>query len=101
MKIPIACTLTTDEAPERVAEWHDALAGAQVRERTPEGYRLRFPKDPAFAGRLADLAAREVDCCTFFTFTVTLNNAELVLDVVAPAETHEMIGELFGPVADA
>ena len=32
---------------------------------------------------------------------MTLTNAELVLDVLAPAETHEMIGELFGPVADA
>jgi hypothetical protein len=101
VKIPIACTLTADQAPDRVAEWRDALAAAQERERTAEGYRLRFPKDPAFAGRLADLAAREVDCCTFFTFTVTLTNAELVLDVFAPEETHEMIAELFGPVPDA
>ena len=101
MKIPIACTLTADQAPDRVAEWRSALSGAQARERTPGGYRLRFPKDAAFASRLADLAAREVDCCAFFTFTVTLTNAELVLDVIAPAETHEMIGELFGPVVDA
>jgi hypothetical protein len=101
VKVPIACTLTADQAPDRVAEWRDALAVARVRERTPEGYRLRFPKDAADASRLADLAAREVDCCAFFTFTVTLTNAELVLDVLAPAETHEMIGQLFGPVADA
>jgi hypothetical protein len=101
VKIPIACTLTADQAPDRVAEWRDALATARARERTAEGYRLRFPKDAAFASRLADLAAREVDCCAFFTFTVMLTNAELVLEVVAPAETHEMIGELFGPVADA
>jgi hypothetical protein len=101
MKIPVACTLTAEQAPDRVAEWRDALAVAQVRERTPEGYRLRFPKDAANASRLADLAAREVDCCAFFTFTVTLTNAELVLDVLAPAETRQMIGALFGPAADA
>jgi hypothetical protein len=101
VKIPIACTLTAEEAPDRVAEWRDALALAQSRERTDAGYRLRFAKDPAFAGRLADLAAREVDCCAFFTFTFTLDNDGLLFDVIAPAETHAMIGELFGPGADA
>jgi hypothetical protein len=101
MKIPIACTLTAEEAPDRVAEWRDALSVAKSRERTASGYRLRFAKDPAFAGRLADLAAREVECCAFFTFTVTLDSSGLVFDVIAPPETHEMIGELFGPLADA
>ena len=63
--------------------------------------RLRFPPDATVAAALADVAAREVGCCAFFTFTLTVTPAELVLDVIAPPETHEMIGELFGPSADA
>jgi hypothetical protein len=101
VKIPIACTLTATEAPDRIAEWQAAIASASSREATPEGYRLRFPPDATVAAALADVAAREVGCCAFFTFTLTVTPAELVLDVIAPPETHEMIGELFGPSADA
>ena len=64
------------------------------REATPSGYRLHFPADATIAAGLADLAAREVECCAFFTFSVTLTHAELVPDRVgAYRETHEMIGE--------
>jgi MerR family transcriptional regulator, copper efflux regulator len=101
VKIPIACTLSVDETPDRVEEWRDALESAQTREATPDGYRLRFSKDPAFAARLADLAAREVECCAFFTFRVTVTHTDLVLDVLAPTEAHDMIGALFGPVEHA
>lgn len=101
MKIPIACSLTADEAPDRVDAWRSTLESALTRETTAAGFRLGFPRDPAIASRLADLAAREVDCCAFFTFTVTFTHDALQLDVAAPPETHEMIGELFGPLADA
>jgi hypothetical protein len=101
MKIPIACSLTAEEAPDRIAEWQGVLAAATAREATPDGFRLHFARDAAIAARLADLAAREVDCCAFFDFTVTITNEALVLGVVAPAETHAMIGELFGPAPDA
>ena len=101
MKIPIACTLTPTEAPDRIVAWRAALAKAHTRESTAEGFRLRFAVDAAIAAELGDLAAREVECCAFFTFTLAISAGELLLDVAAPVETHAMIGELFGPAADA
>jgi hypothetical protein len=37
------------------------------------------------AGRVAQLAATETACCSFFTFTLTATAGSLVLDVAVPA----------------
>jgi hypothetical protein len=36
------------------------------------------------AGRAAELAAVETDCCSFFTFALTVGNDSLALDVSVP-----------------
>jgi hypothetical protein len=97
MKIPIACSLSADDMGDRMEQWRAAVAQATTREATPEGYRLRFASDPAFAGRLAELAAREVECCAFFTFAVTVATDGLALEVLAPADARPMLDDLFGP----
>jgi len=101
MKIPIACTLTADDMGDRLAEWNAALARATTREVTPDGYRLRFAPDAEFAGELANLAAREVGCCAFFTFAITVATDGLALDVLAPADARPLLDDLFGPVPGA
>jgi hypothetical protein len=101
MKVPIACTLTADDMGDRLAEWHAALARATTREATAGGYRLRFAPDAVFAGELANLAAREVDCCAFFTFSVTVATDDLALDVLAPPDARPLLDDLFGPVPGA
>ena len=81
---------------DRLEEWRTALARATARETTPEGYRLRFAADPVFAGQLAELSAREVECCAFFTFAVTVSTDGLTLDVLAPADARPLLDDLFG-----
>lgn len=84
---PQACTLPTAEQPLRVAEF-DSLFSQVVRSVTrprPDLLRLGLTRDPETAARAAELAARENQCCTFFTFTLTFSE-ELTLDVAVPAE---------------
>ena len=97
MKIPIVCSLAADDMGERLEEWRAAVAHATARETTPGGYRLRFASDAAFAGHLAELAAREVECCAFLRFAVTVATDGLALDVLAPADARPLLDELFGP----
>ena len=101
VKIPIACSLSADDMGDRLGEWRAAIGLATTREATPAGYRLRFAPDPAFAGRLAELAAREVECCAFFTFTVTVATDGLALDVLAPDDARPLLDDLFGPTPAA
>ena len=57
-----------------------------------DGSRLTFPR--SLAAELADLIAREADCCAFFTFTMTVRHDELVLEVDASDEARELVAAL-------
>ncbi|WP_084516702.1 hypothetical protein [Microtetraspora niveoalba] len=109
---PAACTLPTAEQPLRVAEF-DALFAEAVRAvRRPERGRLRLELvfSPDTAARAAELAARENGCCSFFTFTLTVADGALALEVAVPPQYIEVLdalaerstrGDLNGPVAAA
>ena len=90
-KIPIACTLETNELGTRVDEWAEMLRRATSREMTDAGAHVTFARDAALAAELADLMAREVDCCGFFTFTLTVSHDTIVLGVSAPDEAKELV----------
>jgi DNA-binding transcriptional MerR regulator len=93
---PIACTLEAGAFDGRVRDWM-ALAGqATSRESIPGGLRVSFEPSPAMAARLAELCAREVECCTFFRFAVGMGSGRLWLDVRAPNDAQEAISALFG-----
>jgi hypothetical protein len=96
-KIPIACTLETDDLGTRVDEWKRMLQRATSREMTDAGARITFASDAALAGELADLMAREVDCCAFFTFTLTVANDGIVLGVTAPDDAKELVTAFAAP----
>ncbi len=82
-----ACTLPTAERPLRTAEFEGLSAQAVLRAERPEPTRLRLDLTPTpqVAARAAELAARETQCCSFFTFTLTLSGGQLSLEVTAPA----------------
>ncbi|HTL84233.1 MAG TPA: hypothetical protein VL856_03565 [Acidimicrobiia bacterium] len=84
-KIPIACTLDAGEQVTRRDEWVSMFGRATAR----AGSRLTFPTSVAV--ELADLVAREVECCAFFTFTMTVAHGEVVLEVDAPPEANELV----------
>jgi DNA-binding transcriptional MerR regulator len=96
---PVACTLDAGDQPARLAEWTDLLARVEDREPVDGGLRLRFPSSPQLAARVADLAAREQDCCAFLTFTLRLTGAALELDVTAPSDAAGVVEDLFGTSA--
>jgi hypothetical protein len=96
-KIPIACTLAADERVDRGGEWARMLTRATDRTLTDARAELTFPRDPALASELADLVAREVDCCGFFTFTLTVSRDAIVLAVGAPDEAMELVTAFIAP----
>ena len=84
---PDACTLPTADRPTRVAEFDDLLRTALRTQERPAPTLLRWYLDPASEPVARDLAARESECCSFFTFTFTRTGGDLLLDV-AVADTH-------------
>ena len=97
-RIPIACTLTVDDAQDRVEEWRTFFAahtdGVDVRSPTEAAMRLR-PGDDALVAA-ADLAGREKACCPFFTFSIGLTEDARWLQVAVPEGAAPALSGLVG-----
>jgi len=98
--VPEACALPTAEQPVRLAEFDDLFATA-VRRVEPVSAvhaRMYLTGPVGLAARVLDLAARERECCSFFTFTATPEPATdgeaLVLDIEVPAAHAEVLASL-------
>ena len=50
----------------------------------------------AQAGEVAALAAAEVGCCSFFTFSLHLDQHGLALDIAAPPDARALVDGLLG-----
>jgi hypothetical protein len=92
----ISCSLGPGDAAERVIAWRSVLENVEEREVTPQRVALRFPRDVELVGSLASLTAREVECCSFFSFALTLDARAVWLTIEAPAAAMPMVIELFG-----
>lgn len=70
--VPPACTLPTGEQPLRVVEFAQFFAAtvSAVTRESATVLRLALDGDHTMLARARDLAAREVECCSFFDFTV-------------------------------
>lgn len=95
--VPIACTLHPNEMGGRLEEWHRLFAAHLGGIERPAPTRLRLIL-AAGAGleRTRDLAAREMECCAFMTFTVTPGDGRLLVDVEVPAEAAPTLDGLAG-----
>ncbi len=84
--VPEACTLPTAEQPLRAKEFDDLFRDAvtAMHRVDSERARLVLRPEPTVAGRAADLAVRESQCCSFFGFAVTATGGQLSLDITAP-----------------
>jgi DNA-binding transcriptional MerR regulator len=97
--IPIACTLTGDEARDREQGWHDLLRHVSARSEAADGaLRLTFEASTPLP-ELARLIAAEQGCCAFFAFTLTIDAHGTTLDVRAPDGAEPIVTRLFGEVA--
>lgn len=98
--MPDACTLPTAEQPLRLAEFDDLFAAAvrRVEPVTAHHARLRLAGPAGLAATVRDLTAREAQCCSFFTFTVTPELADegevVTLDIEVPAQYADVLGSL-------
>lgn len=87
---PDACTLPTAERPWRVAEFDDLFGYVQSSTR-PEPTRLELllPCDVEAAAR--DLARRESECCSFFTFAFERTGDDVVMRIDVPPAHIEVL----------
>ncbi len=90
--VATACTLPTVEQPLRGAEFdalfaHDLIG---VTQESPRRVRLELRAEPAVAARAADLAVKEVECCSFFSFGLAITNGHVALAVEA-GPAHETV----------
>src|SRR5262245_7071803 len=84
--IPDACTLPAAERPLRRAEFDEIFARTVTVDRPSPGHvTFRLAGPPDLADQVRDLAARETECCSFFTFTVTSPTpGDVVFEVGVP-----------------
>jgi hypothetical protein len=85
--VPSSCTLPTVEQPLRVAEFDRLFAESvqDVRRVDPSMLELTISSNAEAGAR--DLAAREVACCSFFTFDFVPVGDAVVLRVGVPVSS--------------
>lgn len=88
--VPDACTLPTAEQPLRLAEFDQLFATYLQQANRVDPQTLDVLLDPAARATAADLIARESECCSFFTFTLT--GALNLRITVPPAHTAALDG---------
>jgi hypothetical protein len=98
MRVPIACTLTAEELPDRIDEWRTFMASSVVDTERPAGTRLRLRLEPSERTlvRAADLAQRERACCGFFDFSIDVQTDALWLVVRVPDEAAGILDDFAG-----
>ncbi|MFD8790884.1 hypothetical protein [Streptomyces vinaceus] len=84
--------LPTEERPLRVAELDGLFSERLTGLSRPEPLRLRLDLvgGPGFEDRVRDLVGRESGCCSFFTFTTTVAEDVIVLDIEVD-QAHEAV----------
>ena len=100
---PDTCTLPQPERPLRAAEF-TTLFAASLRslERIDETHlRLVLVGAEQLRATVADLTARETECCSFFRFTITELADRILLDVAVPAAHRTVLDGLARHAASA
>src|SRR4051812_49950603 len=94
-ELPIACSLTATEFPERLAQMtalgRDALLDAGV---AGARARLRFAGEPGVYERVKAFAEAEKRCCPFLTFEVTDTGDGVMLGIDAPESAAGVLADL-------
>ena len=98
--VPDACTLPTSERPLRIAEFGDLFTRVSRWERLCETrLDLTLPADIESAAR--DLARRESECCSFFTFEFGATGDDVVMRIAVPVAQTDVLDAIETTVSDA
>jgi hypothetical protein len=94
-KVPIACSLSSTDAGNRVSEWNEFLKTHVTEvERTPWTARLRLRDDDVTLSTAIDLARREKVCCAFFEFRLAIHVDDLWLEIEIPNDAGVSMDDL-------
>ena len=75
---PAACTLDRSAFADRMNEFHELFERALIgREQAADSIRFRFANRDGVEAQVRDLAARELECCSFFRFTIAVETDEV------------------------
>ena len=88
-KRPITCEL------ERLAEWRGLRDRSEAFETLAGGFRLILDPSESVAA-VADLVARESECCSFYTFVLSIDGPKRRLDVSAGPGGGKAVRALLG-----
>jgi hypothetical protein len=93
---PDACTLPAAERPLRGAEFSALFATSLVSMQRIDGTRLRMTLvgGADLLPTVADLTARETQCCSFFRFVVSAAGDGVELEVSVPASYVDVLDGL-------
>ena len=101
MEPPVACTLNSEDASSRLAEWRTFLRRAVDRTDRPDDERLCLRLSPAAGDLLAavELSRREKACCGFFDFAIEVRTDANWLVVTVPPTAVESLDGLAGLIS--
>ena len=90
-----ACTLDAAEMPARLREWAELRDRSVGTRAITGGVALTLsPSEPI--GPVADLVARESECCAFYTFQLRIEGTERELEISAGAGRDIAVRTLLG-----
>jgi hypothetical protein len=95
MRIPIACTLTSESAGARLEEWRQFLArwtGA-AEHASALALRVQLNGSPEALEGAVDLARREKACCAFFEFSIEVEADASWLSVKVPPDAADVLAD--------
>ena len=93
--IGAACTLSEKDLRRRVAEWHDLRARAISVAPIEGGVSLELAAHEPLPA-VADLAARESECCPFYSFVIRVEGSPRRLEVSAGPGGEPAVEGLLG-----
>lgn len=94
-ELPIACSLSATELPERLAEMAALGDAALVDARTkPRHAELRFAAGEAVRERVEAIVAAESSCCSFLTMGVSAESDMVVLTIDAPEGAEVVLDDM-------
>lgn len=98
-----ACTLPTADQPRRLEEFDGLFATSLIshRREDPLWLRLRLAGSPDVETAARDLTAREAECCSFFDFQVSREDADVVVDVRVALDKAAVLDGLVAQAAAA
>ena len=94
--VPESCSLPTVEQPLRVAEFDRLFGESVLRSTRVSTTRLDLVLVADAEAAARDLAAREIGCCSFFSFEFDSADGDVVMRIGVPESRVDVLDALAG-----